>query len=47
MLLKSGLELAAPSDSTAAEELTRIAAKMQGDYGRGKLVPRSVAAGLV
>ena len=36
MLLKSGLELAAPSDSTAAEELTRIAAKMQGDYGRGK-----------
>jgi len=36
MLLKSGLELAAPSDATGAEELTRIAAKMQGDYGRGK-----------
>jgi len=36
MLLKSGLELAAPSDPTGAEELTRIAAKMQGDYGRGK-----------
>jgi peptidyl-dipeptidase A len=36
MLLKAGLELAAPSDQKAAEELTRIAAKMEGDYGRAR-----------
>src|SRR4029453_4402741 len=36
MLLKSGLELAAPADPKAAEELTRLAAKMEGDYGRAR-----------
>jgi peptidyl-dipeptidase A len=36
MLLKSGLELAAPADPKAAEELTRLAAKMKGDYGRAR-----------
>jgi peptidyl-dipeptidase A len=36
MLLKSGLDLAAPEDPKAAEELTRVAAKMEGDYGRAR-----------
>jgi peptidyl-dipeptidase A len=36
MLLKSGLSLAVPSDPKAAEELTRLAAKMEGDYGRAR-----------
>ena len=35
-LLKSGLELAAPSDPKAAEELTRLAARMEGEYGRAR-----------
>jgi peptidyl-dipeptidase A len=36
MLLKSGLELAAPSDPKAAAELTRVAAKMEADYGKAR-----------
>jgi peptidyl-dipeptidase A len=36
MLLKSGLELAAPADPKAAEELTRLAVKMEGNYGRAR-----------
>jgi peptidyl-dipeptidase A len=34
MLLKVGLELATPADPKAAAELTRLAAKMKGDYGK-------------
>jgi peptidyl-dipeptidase A len=34
MLLKSGLKLAAPSDRAASEELARLAARMEGAYGR-------------
>ena len=47
MLLKSGLELAAPSDPKAAEELTRLAAKMEGDYGRARWCEDSVEARFV
>jgi peptidyl-dipeptidase A len=38
-LLKLALVLVTPSDSARAEELTRIAASMEGSYGRGKWCP--------
>jgi peptidyl-dipeptidase A len=39
MLLKNGLVLAAPSDPKESEEVTRIAASLDGAYGRGKYCP--------
>jgi len=38
-LLKLSLTLAAPSDPVLAAELTRIAAAMEGAYGKGKYCP--------
>jgi len=38
-LLKLSLTLATPSDPKEAEELTRIAAAMEGAYGKGKWCP--------
>jgi peptidyl-dipeptidase A len=38
-LLRTSLTMAAPADSREAEELTRIAATMEGAYGRGKYCP--------
>jgi peptidyl-dipeptidase A len=38
-LLKLSLTLASPSDPKEAEELTRIAAAMEGTYGKGKWCP--------
>jgi len=38
-LLKLSLTLATPSDSKESEELTRIAAAMEGTYGKGKYCP--------
>jgi hypothetical protein len=38
-LLKSGLDLAAPADPAAAGELSKLAAKMEGDYGRAHWCP--------
>lgn len=38
-LLKRGLVVAAPKDPKASEELARILASMDGDYGRGKYCP--------
>jgi len=40
LLLKLGLTLAAPSDPREAEEVTRLAAAMEGEYGKGKYCPR-------
>ena len=39
MLLKVSLTLAAPADPQESEELTRIAAGMEGMYGKGKYCP--------
>ncbi|HUJ49946.1 MAG TPA: M2 family metallopeptidase [Bryobacteraceae bacterium] len=39
-LLRLSLTLAAPSDPKQAQELTEIAAKMEGMYGRGKYCPQ-------
>src|SRR5690349_16183933 len=38
-LLKLSLTLPAPKDPKEREELTRIAASMEGDYGKGKYCP--------
>ncbi|HEY7499575.1 MAG TPA: M2 family metallopeptidase [Vicinamibacterales bacterium] len=38
-LLRTSLTMAAPEDPKLAEELTRIAAGMEGAYGRGKYCP--------
>jgi peptidyl-dipeptidase A len=38
-LLKLSLVLPAPKDAAEREELTKIAASMEGDYGRGKYCP--------
>jgi peptidyl-dipeptidase A len=38
-LLKRGLVVAAPKDPKGSEELARILASMDGDYGRGKFCP--------
>jgi peptidyl-dipeptidase A len=38
-LLKLSLVMATPSDAREAEELTKIAASMEGAYGRGKWCP--------
>ncbi len=40
LLLKNGLTLAAPSDPKESEEVTRIAASMEGEYGKGKYCPQ-------
>ena len=39
MLLKNALTLAAPANPAESEELTRIAASMEGTYGKGKYCP--------
>jgi peptidyl-dipeptidase A len=39
LLLKLALTLPAPKDPTERAELTRIAASMEGDYGKGKYCP--------
>ena len=38
-LLKLSLTLPAPKDPTERDELTKIAASMEGDYGKGKYCP--------
>lgn len=38
-LLKLSLTLPAPKDPTEREELTKLAASMEGDYGKGKYCP--------
>jgi peptidyl-dipeptidase A len=38
-LLRTSLTLSAPPDPKEAEELTRLAASMEGDFGRGKYCP--------
>ena len=38
-LLKLSLTLATPADAKESEELTRIAASMEGTYGKGKYCP--------
>ncbi len=38
-LLKLALTLPAPRDAAEREELTKIAASMEGAYGRGKYCP--------
>ncbi len=38
-LLKLSLTLPAPKDAAERDELTRIAASMEGDYGKGKYCP--------
>jgi peptidyl-dipeptidase A len=43
-LLKLALVMVTPSDPTEAEELTRIAASMEGAYGRGKWCPSGPAS---
>jgi peptidyl-dipeptidase A len=40
MLLKNALTLAAPANPVESEELTRIAASMEGTYGKGKYCPQ-------
>jgi peptidyl-dipeptidase A len=40
LLLKNGLTLAAPSNPKESEEVTRIVASMEGEYGKGKYCPR-------
>ena len=42
-LLKLSLVMVTPSDPKEAEELTRIAASMEGAYGRGKWCPGAAA----
>src|SRR5271156_6467214 len=39
MLLKLGLTLAAPSDPAESAEVTQLAAKLDGIYGKGKYCP--------
>jgi peptidyl-dipeptidase A len=39
-LLKNALTLAAPDDAKEREELTRIAAALEGAYGKGKYCPK-------
>src|SRR5262245_17185471 len=39
LLLKNSLTLAAPADPKKSEELTRIAAALEGAYGKGKYCP--------
>ena len=39
-LLKNALTLAAPADPKEREELTRIAAALEGAYGKGKYCPK-------
>ena len=43
-LLKLSLPLATPSDPKESEELTRIAAGMEGTYGKGKYCPTGPAS---
>jgi peptidyl-dipeptidase A len=43
MLLKNGLTLAAPADPKESEEVTRLAASLDGAYGKGKYCPDSLA----
>lgn len=38
-LIKLALTLPAPADAAQREEITRIAASMEGDYGKGKYCP--------
>jgi peptidyl-dipeptidase A len=38
-LLRNGLTLAAPSDPKESEEVTRLAATLEGTFGRGKYCP--------
>ena len=38
-LLKLSLTLPAPKNPAEREELTKIAASMEGDYGKGKYCP--------
>jgi peptidyl-dipeptidase A len=40
LILKNGLTLAAPADPKESEEVTRIAASMEGEYGKGKYCPQ-------
>jgi peptidyl-dipeptidase A len=44
-LLKLSLSLAAPADPKLREEVTKIAAAMEGQYGKFKVCPEGVAAG--
>ncbi|MGE0641806.1 MAG: M2 family metallopeptidase [Thermoanaerobaculia bacterium] len=44
-ILKSGLVLPAPADPALREELTQIAAELEGMYGRGKYCPEGRADG--
>jgi peptidyl-dipeptidase A len=41
-LLRTSLTMAAPPKASEAEELTRLAASMEGAYGRGKYCPEGV-----
>ncbi len=41
-LLRTSLTMAAPPDAKEAEELTRLAASMEAEYGRGKYCPEGV-----
>jgi peptidyl-dipeptidase A len=43
MLLKIGLTLAAPSDPAESAEVTRLAASLDGAYGKGKYCPDRLA----
>src|SRR5262249_53134511 len=38
-LLKTGLTLAAPSNAAESAEVTRLAASLEGSYGKGKYCP--------
>ncbi len=44
MLLKVGLTLAAPVNPQESQEVTRLAASLEGAYGKGKYCPDSKAA---
>ena len=44
MLLKLGLTLPAPSDPAKTAELTRIAARMDGTFGKGEYCPPGAVA---
>ena len=39
LLLRNGLTLAAPADPKESEEVTRLAANLEGSFGRGKYCP--------
>lgn len=45
-LLRLSLTMAAPSDPKEAQELTQIAARMEGIYGSGKYCPHENASGV-